>query len=167
VKTLDTLDENNLCSNPLSLKTRLDNPPLPPWEQSHLECVNNIGEMSWYGLAISFQLHMANVYHDFLHICTDGSKTGHDTPVRAAFVIPKLQITNHFELPTETSVFQAEIIAIKKAFEYIGTNLEGSGVNSEKFWGGGARFLPPHGRKFANFHVYFVRKYKTMLIIFC
>ena len=89
-----------------------------------LECVNNIGEMSQYNLAISFKLHIAVFYHEFLHIYTDGSKTGQDTPVGAAFVIPQLQITNQFKLPNETSVFQAEIIAIKKAFEYIGTNLQ-------------------------------------------
>jgi len=66
---------------------------------------------------------MANLYSNFVHIYTNGSKIGHDTPAGAAFVIPNLQIINQFKLPVETSVFQAEVIAIKKALEYIGTNL--------------------------------------------
>jgi len=95
-----------------------------PWECCKIKCSMVMEKKENLDFATSFKLLIEEAFRDFLDIYTDGSKVDDCSPVGAAFVIPKKKITAQYKLPKQTSIFQAEVIAIKKAVIYTKENLK-------------------------------------------
>lgn len=72
--------------------------------------------------AINRQLALNEIgnYRDHLHIYTDASRTVTDK-TGAAFYIPSHNIETYFKLQPETSIYNAELTAIKTTLEFIQT----------------------------------------------
>ena len=57
-----------------------------------------------------------NKYHTYTHIYTDGSKA--ENLVAAAYTIPALNLDKQFRLCNSSSIYAAELTAIKEVFSY-------------------------------------------------
>lgn len=105
-------------SNP-EIKYRI----IPPWSQLPTEFIDNMTNMrrektSPHEYRKKFT-DIANMYQNHTFIYTDGSKM--DNNVGCAFVLDEQ--TFKFHLPSECSIFTAELYAILKAIEYAKQNI--------------------------------------------
>ena len=61
-----------------------------------------------------------NRYNTYTHIYTDGSKA--ENLVEAAYTIPTLNLNKQFRLCNSSSIYAAELTAIKEVFSWISEN---------------------------------------------
>ena len=73
---------------------------------------------------LAFSMMMEKEYKGYLPLFTDGSKVDEMKHVGAAFGCPFKNVSKKFKLPPESSVFLAEVHAIKKVLEFIEESVE-------------------------------------------
>jgi ribonuclease HI len=96
-------------------------PSCPPWRRKVLvvdTSLSKLGNKNENPVALSnIAKDYVDRHRDDLHVYTDGSKTAGSTS--AAFYIPELEVTSAVLLPSDLSIFSAELIAIKIGLEWI------------------------------------------------
>jgi ribonuclease HI len=97
----------------------------PPWLNKHIQVdmslhkeISKKGDNPEFIKLLSLD-HMSR-YQTYTHIYTDGSKAG--KTVAAAYTIPTLSIDMQFRLCDNSSVYAAELTAIKEVFSWISKN---------------------------------------------
>jgi ribonuclease HI len=98
---------------------------LPPWQRPTVSINTSlstiINKQDTNIIIKQYTLQTLEEYNNHIHIYTDGSKSS-DHSTGAAYFIPSLQIGTKISLSSHCTVFTAELLAIKKALDYINNN---------------------------------------------
>ncbi|KAK2714289.1 hypothetical protein QYM36_008746 [Artemia franciscana] len=96
----------------------------PPWEENRISSRLEFNMDQDTPADLAFCMMMEKEYKGYLPLFTDGSKVDEMKHVGAAFWCPFKNVSKKFKLPPESSVFLAEVYAIKKVLEFIEESVE-------------------------------------------
>lgn len=125
---LNSIIDLNIFNNNSSSARNL---PPPPWMSTHIDFLkfplNKKEAASNHSLARSLFMELfEQQLSDTINISTDGALR--DNIAACAFTVPQLDIDRAWKLSSCSSIFSAELLAIKKALEFV-YNLDFSVVN--------------------------------------
>ena len=121
------VNQIKVCTlNPISLMSSI-----PPWFDLDLVCktdfsIINVGALSDTIANAIFSDNRQKLYHDYIEIFTDGSKTTSPEIGSAAGMVIYLEnttIMKNYKLPSEVSIMGCELYAIKQALIFIRDNV--------------------------------------------